>query len=239
MTWADDVVVATRAALEPLSDLRAAEGMRAYMKDIAPFLGIKTPQRRAALRDAWRPLGSPSGPADLARAAEKLVDLAEREFAYAAADLLTRHRRVMDEGFLADPVESLLLTKPWWDTVDALGTAAVSPLCRRFPSTRSVVLRWSDSGDRWLVRSAIQHQRGWREASDVAFVLSLCADHAHDREFFVQKAIGWALRDLAVVDSQAVSAFVDAHPELTRVAVRESEKGLARAGRTRSGVAHR
>ena len=91
-----------------------------------------------------------------------------------------------------------------------------------------MVLAWSASGQLWLVRAAIQHQRGWRDATDVPFVLSLCADHAGEREFFVQKAIGWALRDLAPLDPAAVTAFVDDHPELTRVATREAERGLDR-----------
>jgi 3-methyladenine DNA glycosylase AlkD len=228
MGWSDDIVAVTRSALEPLSHAQDAVAMRTYMKDVAPFLGIKSPPRRAAQRQAWQRVGAPAGPDDLGAAATALFAQPEREFAYAACDLLAKHQRVMHEPFLVAPVEALLLTKPWWDTVDGLGSAAVSPLCRRFPATRAVVSGWSASGERWLVRAAIQHQRGWRSDTDVAFVLGLCGDHAHDREFFVQKAIGWALRDLAPMDPPAVRAFVGAHPDLTRVATREAEKGLAR-----------
>jgi 3-methyladenine DNA glycosylase AlkD len=77
------------------------------------------------------------------------------------------------------------------------------------------------------VRAAIQHQRGWRADTDVDYVLVLCGAHADEREFFIQKAIGWALRDLAALDATAVSTFVRRHPRLTRVATREAERGLA------------
>jgi 3-methyladenine DNA glycosylase AlkD len=229
VTWADDVVAATIGALTPRADAERAGAMQAYMKDVAPFLGVTAPDRRDALKAAWQPLGRPTSTDDLADAASRLVAMTEREYAYAAADLIGAHVKLCGTAFLDDPVERLLTTTPWWDTVDLLGSAVVSPLAKRDPlGSRPTVLRWSGSGDRWLVRAAIQHQRGWRKSADVEFILALCSDHAGDPEFFVQKAIGWALRDLCRVDAGAVTAFVDGHPQLTRVATREADKGLAR-----------
>jgi 3-methyladenine DNA glycosylase AlkD len=232
MNWATAVVEAAEAALVPHADAERADAMRAYMKDVAPFLGVPAPIRREAVRPAWKALGPPPSLDDLVAAAEALVARPEREYAYAAADLLELHRRRCPTSFLADPVERLLLTTPWWDTVDLLGSVVVSPLARRDPmGARPIVLRWSASGDRWLVRAAIQHQRGWRTATDTGFVIALCDDHADDPEFFVQKAIGWALRDVARFDAEAVCRFLRAHPGLSRTAAREAEKGLARAER--------
>lgn len=227
MPWERDVVDAVVAALTPMADPVKAPQMKAYMKDVAPFLGIQTPVRRRAVQTATRPFGQPPAQAALALSARALFARPEREFAYAACDLIAKNIVVCDAEFLIDPVEELLTTASWWDTVDSLGSGAVSPLCRHFPESRSVVLRWSASPDIWLVRAAIQHQRGWKHETDVPFVLSLCAAHAHESEFFVQKAIGWALRDIARLDPKAAEEFCAAHPGLTRVATREAERGLA------------
>jgi 3-methyladenine DNA glycosylase AlkD len=228
MTWVDDVVSELRVELAARADPTSAPQMQAYMKGVAPFLGLQTPERRRVTSAVARQFAPPPDEGAIAELARALFALPEREFAYAACDLLTRWMKHCGPDFLVDPVQELLVTRPWWDTVDSLGSAAVSPLCRRYDELRSVVLDWSASGELWLERAAIQHQRGWGEATDVPFVLSLCADHADDREFFIQKAIGWALRDLSPLDPAAVRAFVDAHPELTRVATREAERGLDR-----------
>lgn len=228
MTWADDVVTALHAELIALGDPVKAPQMQAYMKGVAPFLGVQTPERRRVTAAVAKQFAPPPDEGALAELARTLFALPEREFAYAACDLLARWLKRCGPDFLVDPVQELLVTRPWWDTVDSLGSAAVSPLCRRYDELRSVVLDWSASGELWLERAAIQHQRGWKEVTDVPFVLSLCADHADDREFFIQKAIGWALRDLAPLDAIAVRAFVAEHPELTRVATREAERGLER-----------
>jgi 3-methyladenine DNA glycosylase AlkD len=198
--------------------------MAAYMKDVAPFLGIPAPERRRALRTAWRTMPKPSSD-DLGAASLDLVALPEREFHYGAYDLIDEFIDCADEYFLDAYVTELLLATPWWDTVDGLVNAAVSPLCRRNDADW-LIDEWSQSGDRWLVRAAIGHQRGWKAQTNVGRVLDLCDQHWADREFFVAKAIGWALRDLAWIDATAVQYFLDAHPETNRVAVREAQRGL-------------
>ncbi len=233
--WVDEVVRRTVAALHDRGDPDRAVGAAAYMKHVAPFLGLTTPERRRLLRHAWAGLPAPDSGA-LGAAAVQLMALREREYHYAAVDLLDRFVHSADERFLRQWVTELLTTVPWWDTVDALGSAAVSPLCRRFDAS-SIIDDWSESGDRWLVRAAIQHQRGWGRGTDVARVLGLCARHWENREFFVAKAIGWALRDLTRVDPGAVRAFVADH-DANAVARREAARGLARSDRagTRPGA---
>lgn len=225
-SWPRQVVALTRAALEPLADAERAAGAFSYMKGVAPFLGITAPARRAALRSAWADLSAPTSD-ELGSAAVFLMKQREREFHYAAYDLLARYIRHADEYFLAKYVEPLLTTKPWWDTVDGLVNAAVSPLCLRFDASQ-IIHDWSESGNRWLVRAAITHQRGWKSETDVRFVLSLCDRHWQDREFFVAKAIGWVLRDLTVDDRPAVVRFLKQHDTKNRVAIREAERGLRR-----------
>lgn len=226
--WAHGIVSGVERALSPLGDAERAQAMQTYLKGIAPFLGIQAPDRRHAVRPILESLGPPPDERGLAAAARALFARPEREYAYVACDLIARWVSHCTSEFLVHPVEELLTTRPWWDTVDALGSAAVSPLCRGYPELSGVILRWSASGDVWLVRSALQHQRGWHEDTDVPFVLTLCGAHADNSEFFIQKAIGWALRDLARLDAASVATFLDQHPVLTRTATREAERGLGR-----------
>jgi 3-methyladenine DNA glycosylase AlkD len=201
-----------------------AEEMARYMKNVAPFLGVPTPPRRRAQREQWRDLRAPTSD-ELGDACLVLLKQREREYHYSACDLIEKYRDATDEYFLIEYVESLLTTKSWWDTVDGFGSTAVSPLCWRYDAT-DVVWSWSSSSNIWLNRAAIQHQRGWKQDTDIPFVLSICDVHSGEREFFVAKAIGWALRDIARLDARAVRNFLKTHPELSTVAVREAQRGL-------------
>jgi len=223
-TWSKEVLLVTQRALVPEANGDEALAMAAYMKHIAPFLGVRSSPRRLALRAAWRELALPTNN-ELGDACVLLMNQREREYHYAAYDLIETYLASTDETFLVEYVEDLLMTKPWWDTVDGLGSTAVSPLCWRYDATE-LVQRWSRSPHMWLNRAAIQHQRGWKGGTDIEFVLSICDAHSQSREFFVAKAIGWALRDLARLDASAVRAFLREHPQLSLVAVREARRGL-------------
>jgi 3-methyladenine DNA glycosylase AlkD len=156
------------------------------------------------------------------------MSLPEREFHYASCDLLETYVDSADEFFLDEYLERLLTMSSWWDTVDGFVNAGVSPLCRRFDAT-AIIDDWSESENRWLIRAAIGHQRGWKKETDINYVLAICDRHWHDQEFFVAKAIGWALRDITSFDAKAVRSFLNDHPTRNSVARREAERGLQRA----------
>jgi 3-methyladenine DNA glycosylase AlkD len=196
------------------------------MKDIAPFIGVATPERRATVKKVAKSLKVPSS-AELGATARKLWKLEEREFQYAANDLIDFHWKVADRNFLADHVEHLLVTKSWWDTVDSLGSVAVSPLTDKF-GCEKLIESWNKSSNIWLNRAAIQHQRGRRYETDNRLILRYCDEHSDSNEFFIVKAIGWALRDMAKISPREVREFLKSHPDLGRVAVREAERGLGR-----------
>ena len=225
--WVDEVIERTDGALRGQGDPERAEGAERYMKQIAPFLGLTAGERRSLLRRAWAGLEAPTSD-ELGEASMRLMAFDEREYHYAATDLTARYVQHANADFLDRWAERLLTTKPWWDTVDGFGSSIVSPLGRRNDVTATID-RWSDSGDIWLIRTAIQHQRGWRGETDIGRVLDLCDRHWSNPEFFVAKAIGWALRDLTRLDPAAVRRFLDDHRGPNRVAVREAERGLARA----------
>ncbi len=220
---------ATVDALAPLADPARALPMAQYMKDVSDFLGVPAPDRRRALATAWTPL-SPLDEQSLAAVCAALWELPEREYQYAACDLIAKRSSTLSAGFVPEVAQKLLTTKPWWDTVDSLGSAAVTPLVERH---RLVELMWSwlDSGDRWLVRAAIQHQRGLKERTDLDRLFAMCDRVAAEREFFIAKAVGWALRDTTALAPAAVQSFVDDHPRLSPVARREAIRGLARSAR--------
>ena len=230
MDWGDDVVARIVTAMRDNGDPVRAIAAERYMKHVAPFLGIPADRRRTLMGEALAGVTEPSSD-ELGEVAHRLMGLAEREYHYAAYDLIERFVGCADESFLHRWVEPLLTTKPWWDTVDGIGSAAVRPLGLRY-DIADTVDRWSESGDMWLVRAAIQHQRGWRKRTDVARVLGLCDRHWSNPEFFVAKAIGWALRDLTRFDPDAVQRFLDDHPTPNKVAAREARKGLDRARAT-------
>jgi 3-methyladenine DNA glycosylase AlkD len=192
------------------------------MKDIAPFLGVKTPERRKLFKEIFRELPKPTSK-ELGETSRALWKLREREYHYAACDLIDFFIESADKNFLKDHVEYLITQKSWWDTVDTLGSVAISPLTIKYPSI-SLVRSWNKSSNMWLNRAAIQHQRGRKTNTDIPLLLEFLDTHAGESEFFIAKAIGWALRDLSRVNNTEVKKFLEAHPELNRVAVREAQK---------------
>ena len=222
--WASEVTTRAIHALEPHADAERAAGAFAYMKGVAPFIGVSAPERRKALRNAWVNLDSPNSD-ELGQAALELMWLPEREFHYAAYDLIERYRGNADALFLRRFGTTLLTTTPWWDTVDGLVGAMVSPMMRQYHDDQ-LVDEWSSSSDRWLIRSAIGHQRGWKRETDVPRILQLCDVHWDSKEFFIAKAIGWALRDIARMEPGAIRDFLADHHTANRVAIREAERGL-------------
>lgn len=222
--WPRAVIKCTSASLLSNANPAKAPEMAKYMKFVAPFLGIQTVQRRQLLKQAWKDLEQPTSD-ELGAACIALMKEDEREFHYAVCDLIDKFIRCTDEYFLAEYVESLIMTKSWWDAVDGLGSVAVSPLAMRYDATR-IIRDWSSSDNIWLIRAAIQHQRGWKRETNIPYVLSICHAHSDSDEFFVTKAIGWALRDLARLNSTAVRTFLKHHPGLSSVAVREARRGL-------------
>jgi len=227
MTYSKDFETALKLHFKKLGNRSAAIGAQSYMKDIAPFLGVKTPERRSLVKKISRELKTPTS-AELGQTARALWRLDEREYHYAAFDLIQIHVEVASKNFLEEHVEYLITHKSWWDTVDGLGSAAVSPLTDKY-GCEKLIEKWNKSSNIWLNRAAIQHQRGRKFETDVKLILRYCHEHADSKEFFIVKAIGWALRDIAKISPREVRTFLRDHPDLGRVAVREAERGLGRS----------
>ena len=207
-----EIVQLLRRALEPARDPARAVPMAAYMKDRFPFLGIGASDRRRLQRAAWRDVGRPVE-AVVVAVVDELWALPEREYQYAACDVLAAHVDRCSSAVLPD-VERWIRTKSWWDTVDVLCRQGAGALVRRDSRLRSVMDRWLGDDDTWMVRSAILHQERWGADADEAWLFAACLRHGGDREFFVRKAIGWALRSYAhssPANASAVRRFIAAH----------------------------
>lgn len=233
MTVPFDAVDRVAAALRSHRDTERAQKMADYMRGLFPFLGITSPERRVLVREALTGMPRPEEGALLAMA-DELWTMPEREFQYVACDLLVRYVRALTPAALP-ALERLILTKSWWDTVDALANRVVGSIALRYPETRPVMDRWRDSDEMWLVRAAILHQERWKERTDADWLFAACAQHAPHRDFFIRKAIGWALRSYAKTDPEAVRAFVDSQGErLSGLSRREALRGVLRLPRQRT-----
>jgi 3-methyladenine DNA glycosylase AlkD len=217
--------------LHSSADPVKARGMSGYMRNQFEFLGIATPLRRNTVNNTLKRYSDPSEPEviELARALHKLP---EREFQHAGVDALLYHRKLIGPAFIGEPAEFFVTHKSWWDSVDAL-----NPLIRRLVQTHAecvpVMHEWITSENRWIARSAITHQLTLKEHTDTERLAQFCSLRARDTEFFIAKAIGWALRDYSHSHPQWVQHFVDTHPQLSPLARREALKVIVRKSRSR------
>lgn len=213
------------AALCTAADPEAAVAMRAYLRDQFDFLGLKAPRQRALTKQAIQGLPAP-GEADLRSVALACWDRPEREFQHVGCDLLRRHVRVCGPGFLAT-AEVLITHRSWWDTVDTLAAHVVGPLVRRHAELLATMDQWSVHPNLWLARTAILHQLTYKTATDADRLFEYCRAQAGHRDFFIRKAIGWALREYARTAPAAVRAFVTTHRgDLSPLSQREALKHL-------------
>jgi 3-methyladenine DNA glycosylase AlkD len=209
-------------ALQAVAEPARALSMAAYMRNQFAFLGVPTPVREAALRTVLAGVNPPTGD-ELTRLVSVLWARPEREYQYCACTILRRHLSRLDGGAGAIAVlESLVTAKAWWDTVDTLAAHIAGPLVSANPDLRNTMDQWITSENHWLARTAILHQLRFAGRTDADRLFAYCTLRAADREFFIRKAIGWALREYSKTNSDAVRAYVSAHPELSGLSAREA-----------------
>ncbi|HZQ84305.1 MAG TPA: DNA alkylation repair protein [Acidimicrobiales bacterium] len=215
---------------EERRDPSKAVGMAAYMRDRFPYFGLPAPAQRAAAREALEGLGQPTE-ADLVQLATTCWARPQREWQYAACDLLARRAKHCSPALLLT-VEHLITTKSWWDTVDLLASKVVGTLVRNHRELAPTMDAWIDADDFWLARTAILHQLGSKSGTDADRLFAYCERRAGDTEFFVRKAIGWALREYAKTDPRAVRQFVADHDAvLSNLSKREALKNISSLGK--------
>ncbi len=217
--------------LETNADADRAAAMARYMKTSMPFHGVPRPTLDAIVRGALarHPL---TDAADYRSTIEALWARPHREERYAAIAIARRQRRFVDLEHL-DLYRRLVVEGAWWDLVDDLAHV-IGALLLADPSSMGPVLdEWIDDDDRWLRRVAILSQLDARERTDATRLFSYCERRMGDRDVFIRKAIGWALRQYARTAPDAVRMFCLEHRgQLSALSFREATKHLEITGPT-------
>lgn len=213
-----------KEALLQHADPKLAAGQKAYMRDQFPFIGIKTPDRRQLTKQLFAELGLPEGD-DLLAVLRLCANDEYRELNYFGLDLAEKVLKKQPEDFLV-VLEELALTKSWWDTVDWLAKL-VGIHFQRYPQLiYPVTERWMESGQMWLQRIAIIFQLQYKTRTDEALLFGYILHLQHSKEFFIQKAAGWALRQYSRTAPNTVRNFLENHPGLPALTRREGGRLL-------------
>jgi 3-methyladenine DNA glycosylase AlkD len=211
-----------RQSLRDAADPAIAPGQQAYMKSAMPFLGVRVPEVRRIVRLTLR---GASDREELLTLARELWDPAtHREERYAALAVLGV-RALKADPALVPHVEHMVRTGRWWDYTDELAHRLADLHDARPGETAVLARRWSIDDDFWIRRIAILSQLGRRDRVDPDLLAEVIRPNLHDGEFFIRKAIGWALREYARVQPDWVRTFADAH-DLSPLSRREALKHL-------------
>jgi len=223
-----ELVAAVREALAAVAVPADAEPMQRYMKSEMPYYGVKKPARVAALKPLYRDLAY-SWPVLRDTARVMWREATHREERYAALQLLRLRSHANHLVPKALPLcRELVVSGAWWDYVDEIATKLVQPiLLSDEPKIAATMRTWSTHEDLWLRRVSILCQLGRKGATDLALLEECMAPSLDSKEFFLRKAIGWALRDLARADPDWVRAYVETHADrLSGLSKREALKHL-------------
>jgi 3-methyladenine DNA glycosylase AlkD len=205
-----------RAAADP----KKAVQMSAYMRDQFPFLGIPTPERKKLCLEFLKPFSKK--PIDWSFVFE-CWQQPEREFQYLAMDYLSKMKQTLTQSDIPK-LRELAVTKSWWDTVDGLDVI-IGDIALRCPEANDTLLEWSVDGNFWLRRIAIDHQLTRKEKTDTQLLEKILTNNFGQTEFFINKAIGWALRDYSKTNPDWVRNFIGKHQdEMAPLSVKEGSK---------------
>lgn len=194
--------------------------MAKYMKNKFAFLGIKKPERAVLVKEFLK---------ESKKANEvdwdfinKCFELPEREFQYLAIAYMDMIKGLFTVEDM-DRVENLTVTKSWWDSVDSI-SPIVGYICAKFPEVRELyVEKWIYAQNIWLKRVSILYQLKYKEKTDTDFLRKAILNNFDTNEFFVDKAIGWALREYSKTNKEWVRNFIN-NNTLSKLSIREGSK---------------
>jgi 3-methyladenine DNA glycosylase AlkD len=181
-----------------------------YMKNNFNFLGVTTEIRRLILKSHLEE-NKAEIKSNFRTIAWELFNKKEREFHYCGQEIIIKEIKnnyTLEDVFL---IEKFIITNSWWDSVDFLAKYLLGNYLIQFPEEKyKVIERFSNSDNMWLNRSAIIFQLSYKQNTDFELLKSECEKHKDSKEFFIQKAIGWALRDYSKYNPNGVANYVNA-----------------------------
>jgi 3-methyladenine DNA glycosylase AlkD len=218
--------------LKEHNNITNAHDMEKYMRNRFKFFGITSEPRRALLREYMKKEGLPAED-QLSEIITQFWNLPYRELHYCTVELLvktlTKYSKkpvrnlpavFQDPGF----IEFLIVHNSWWDTVDAIAVQLAGLWLKMHPGQiKQVTGKWIRSDNMWLQRSALLFQLKYKKETDTDLLFSYIKKHASSKEFFIEKAIGWALREYSKTDPAKVQDFVK-HTQLRPLSVREASR---------------
>lgn len=202
-----------------------ADGMKAYMRDQFDYLGITSPIRKALSKPIVNEVAKETKSVvyPLIRA---LWERPEREFHYLALDIYQNvAKKMMDEADI-ELLENLICNHSWWDTIDFISPKLVRMYFDKFPGSRNdVVDGWVESGNVWLQRSALLFQLKQKDEVDLPYMFRIILRLSGGKEFFINKAIGWLLREHSKRIPKEIRFFIEEHEnQLSGLSRREGLK---------------
>lgn len=216
-----------KVAIERLSEAghpETGQQQADYMRNLFPFYGVKSPQQKVIFNDLFKAFGKFSG-VELIAFTRLCFEEDYRELHYLGVTMVEKQIKKQAADFI-DFLEEMIITKSWWDTVDWI-SKMVSLNFQKYPEqVIPVTRRWMDSGNFWLQRVAIIFQRYKNYPTDEALLYRYILEVGDSKEFFIQKAAGWALRDHSKIAPDSVRLFLKNNPQLAPLTRREAKKYL-------------
>ena len=204
------------------SNAENAKGMKAYMLNQFDFWGLKTPERRRSSKDHFRnhPINDL---AELELIVKECFNLPQREYQYLGIELFAFHKKLWKRSSIK-LMEYCLMNKSWWDSVDHIASDWLGAYFNLFPEQIiPVTSKWNTSENMWLQRSSILFQKTYKKDTDTELLTKYILHCAGSKEFFIRKAIGWALREYSKTNPDWVKKFVTQHT-LSPLSKREALK---------------
>ncbi len=213
-------------AFQKNSNPENAYAMAKYMRNHFSFFGIKTEDRRIIFKTICKESQEEVSKNPRAIALE-LYSKTQRELQYCAIEILIKQLKGNYKKEDIQLIEKLIVTNSWWDSVDTIAKYILGEYLLEFPlETENVIERFSNSENMWLNRNALLFQLGYKQKTNFDLLKSECEKHKNSNEFFIQKAIGWALREYGKTNPEAVRNFV-ANTNLKSLSTKEALKNIS------------
>ncbi len=210
-----------KKAFEINKDDKNAAVMAAYMRDQFKFYGLATPKRKAVYKEFLKAEKS-KGVIDW-DLLDKCYEDEHREFQYLVYDYLIAMKQFVSFDDMPK-IKGYITDKSWWDTIDFL-CKVIGNVGLRDDRIKGLMVEWSEDENFWVRRTAIEHQLGLKDKTDTELLEKIITNCFGSSEFFINKAIGWALREYSKTDPEWVRGFIEKHKkEMNNLSIREASK---------------